>query len=101
VGDAHAVAEHGQQRLLAGHQVGLEQVFADGLAGVKLEGFVNPGVLLGHGFLLDENGAELAVSGEGGDGRVVDIPVVGAKPIEDLSDQGGVNGGVEFVGFHG
>ena len=87
--------------MLGGHQVGLEQVLADGVAGVELERFVDPCVLLDHRFLLDENGAELAVSGKGGDGRVVDIPVVGAKPIEDLSDKGGVNGGVEFVGFHG
>ncbi len=101
VRDAHAVAEHGEQRLLAGHQVGLQEVLADGVAGLELEGFVNPGVLLGHGFFLDEDGAELAVCGKGGDGGPVNIPVVGAEPIEDLGDKGGIDGGVEFVGFHG
>ena len=68
---------------------------------LELEGFVNPGVLLGQGFFLDENRAELAVAGKGGDGGLVNIAVVGAEPIEDLGDNGGIDGGVEFVGFHG
>ena len=42
VRDAHAIAEHGEKRLLAGHQVGLQQVLADGVAGVQFERFVDP-----------------------------------------------------------
>lgn len=101
VWDSHAVAEHREERLLAGHQVGLEQVLADGVAGLEFESFMNPCVLLGHGFFLHKDRAELAVVGKGGDGGLVDIPVVGAEPIEDLSDNGRIDGGVKFVGFHG
>ena len=101
VRDAHAVAEHGEQRLLAGHQVGLHELLADGVTGVDPEGFVNPCILLGEGFLLNEDRAELAVCRQRGDGRLVNIAVIDAEPIEHLGDKGGVNGGVNFVGFHG
>ena len=76
-------------------------MLADGVARFELQGFVDPCVLLGHGLFLDEDRAELAVSGKGGDGRAIHIFVVGAEPIEDLRDKGGIDGGVEFVGFHG
>jgi hypothetical protein len=64
VRDAHAVAEHREQRLLASHQVGLHEVFADRVASVDLEGLVDPRVLLGHRFFLDENRAQFAFFGE-------------------------------------
>lgn len=101
VWDSHAVTEHREQGLLAGHEVGLQQMLADRIAGLEFQGFVDPRVLLGHGFFLDENWAQLAVSGKGGDGGSVNILIVGAEPIEDLSNDGGVNGRVKFVGFHG
>jgi hypothetical protein len=62
---------------------------------------MNPGILLGHGFFLNENGTQLAIPGKGGHGGFVNIAVVGTEPIEHLGYNGGVNGGVEFVGFHG
>ena len=55
----------------------------------------------GSGFFLDENRAQLAVAGEGGDGGLVNVAVVGAEPIEHLGEKCGIDGGVEFVGFHG
>ena len=50
---------------------------------------------------MNINGPQLAVSGKGGDCGFVHIAVIGTKPIEHLCHNGGVNGGVEFVGFHG
>ncbi len=101
VGNAESVAEHAEHRLLGGHQVGLKDVLADGVTSVDFECFVNPGVLIGQGFLLDENRAKFAVSGERCDGGLVDVAVVGAEPIEHFSHKSGIDGGVEFVGFHG
>ena len=101
VRDSKAVTEHAQERLLGSHQIGLQQLFADGVAGVELEGFVDPRVLIAERFFLDENRTQLAVRGESGDCGFVNIAVVGAEPIEDFSDQGGIDGGVNFVGFHG
>ena len=101
VRDSHAVAEHREQRLLAGHQVGLQEMLTDGFTRFEFEGFMNPRVLLDHGFFLDENGTQLAIRGEGGDGGFVNVPIVGAEPIKNLSDKGGIDCGVEFVGFHG
>lgn len=75
-------------------------MLADGVASVDLQRFMNPCVLLGHGLFLDENRTQLAVPSEGGHGGFVNIPVIGAKPIEDLGDNGGIDGGVKFVGFH-
>ena len=98
--DAHAIAEHSKQGLLAGHQIGLQQVLADGVAGLELEGFVYPCVLLYRGFFLDEDRAELAIPGEGCDCGPIHVLVVGAEPIEDLCNNSGIDGRVEFVGFH-
>ncbi len=101
MGDAHAIAKHSEHRLLAGHQVGLHQVLTNAIASGDFQGLVNPGVLLGEGFFLDENRPKLAVSSKSGDGGLVDVAVVGAKPIKHFSNKGGIEGGVEFVGFHG
>ena len=100
VRDAHAVAEHREQRLLAGHEVGLQQVFTNRVTGIDLQSFVNPGVLIDERFVLDENRTQFAVGRERGDSGFVNIPVVGAEPIEDLSDDCGIDCGVKFVGFH-
>ena len=100
MGDAHAIAEHREQRLLASHQVSLEQVLADGIAGDEFESFLNPCVLICHRFLLNENGPQLAIGGKGGNGGFINVFVVGAEPIEHLADKGGIDCGVEFVGFH-
>ena len=99
--DTHAIAKHREQGLLASHQISLQQVLADGLAGMKLEGFVNPGILLDQRFFLNENGAQLAIPCQRGDGGFVNILIIGAEPIKHLSDKSGIECGVEFVGFHG
>ncbi len=100
MGNAHAITEHSEQRLLAGHQVCLQHVLADGLASVKLERLVDPCILIGQGLFLDENRPQLAIASQCGDCGFINILIVGAEPIEHLSDKGGIDCGVEFVRFH-
>lgn len=95
--DAHAVAESDQEFFLTLHEPDLEEVFSDGVAGLKLKGFVHPGDLINDGFLFDKNGTELTIRGEAGDGSFVESAVVFPEPLEHVRDEGGINGLVDFV----
>lgn len=64
VRDAHAVAESGEHFLLASHEVGLEKVFADSVAGLDHQQAVNPCVLILERFFLDEDRAQFPMGGE-------------------------------------
>ena len=66
--NAHAIAETLKNLLLALHEVGLENVLADGVACFRLEGFVKPGELVSDGLFLDENGPEATGRSESGNG---------------------------------
>jgi len=101
VWDAQTIAEHGQQRLLGSHEIGLEHLFADGIRRTDFQRLVHPCVLIRHGFLLYEDRAQLAVGSQRGDCGLIDIPVIGSKPIENLSNEGGIDLGKNFVGVHG
>ena len=74
-------------------------MFADGVAGFELQCFVDPCVLLDHGFFIDEDGTQLPVFGQGGNDGAVHVAIVGAEPIEHFGDDRGGNGGVKFVRF--
>lgn len=84
--DAHAVAKSLEEFLLAFHEVNLEKMFADGVAGAKFKRFVKPGDLLGHRLFLDENGAQIAVGGQGGNRRLVELTVILSDPEEHIAD---------------
>ena len=100
VGDAHAVAEVDEEGLLAFHEPDLEEVFADDVLVAELEGLVEPGDLVGDGFFLDEDGAQLAVLGEAGDGGLVEIPFLLAEVEKHFLHEGRVEFLVELVDVH-
>mgnify|MGYP005622725611 FL=1 len=82
---------------MALHEPDLEEVFSDGVAGLELKGFVHPGDLINDGFLFDENGTELAIRGEAGDGGFVESAVVLPEPLEHVRDECGIDSLVDFV----
>ena len=51
-------------------------------------------------FFHDEGGAEFAVRRKAGDDLLVEFFLVFTKLLEDVSDEDGVGGLVEFEGFH-
>ena len=98
--DAHAIAEVDEEGLLAFHEPDLEEVFSDDVLVAHFEGLVEPGDLLGDGLLGDEDGTQLAVLGEAGEGGLVEVAFFLAEVEEHFLHQGGVKLLVDLVDVH-
>lgn len=98
--DPHAIAKSDQKVLLTFHEVNLEKVFPNGVAGFELECFVKPRDLICDRFFLNKNRTKIPVCSEGGDRRFVELAVAFPDPEKHVADEGGVDCLIDFECFH-
>lgn len=82
VGDIERIAKGNQHIFLALHEVGLEQVPCNHVAGLELEILMHPCKLFCDRFLLEEGQAKLTVGCETIEGGFVEIAIRFAHPHE-------------------
>ena len=98
--DLHAIAKSNQKLLLTFHEINLEKVLPDGVAGLKFERFVKPGDLICDRFFFNENRTKIPVCGKSGDRRFVELTVIFPDPEKHVADEGRGDFLIDFECFH-
>ena len=100
VGDVEAIEEGAEQVGVFADEPDLQDVGGDGVVLRAAEGGLHPGEALEARFALHEDGAELALLGQGVDGGFVELLFLAMQVAENLGGGGGGHGDENFVGVH-